>query len=104
MYPFRTRGSHFGSASAEESPAKEPKADARTRTRDRFITREGRVRDRRPRPGTRGHGLAGNRAVSPPLEWTHVPARARAGVPVLYPATLTLVRGLGGVSRRRRSA
>jgi hypothetical protein len=40
MYPFGTRGLHFGVASAEESPAKEAKADARTRTGDPFITSE----------------------------------------------------------------
>jgi len=49
-------------------------ADARTRTGDPFITRERQVRDTRPREGTRGHVFPGNRAVSPLLQWTGVPA------------------------------
>jgi hypothetical protein len=48
-YPFRTQTQPFSVASAEEVPAKRPKADARTRTGDPFITRERRVRDRRAR-------------------------------------------------------
>ncbi|MDQ3163943.1 MAG: hypothetical protein M3Q92_14145, partial [Actinomycetota bacterium] len=35
-------------------------ADARIRTADPFITREGRVRNARPRAGTRGHVFAAN--------------------------------------------
>src|SRR5918996_6475820 len=61
------------------------RADARTRTGDPFITRGRRLRDGRPRAGTRGHVLAGNWAVLELLGWTRVPARARAHVPVLYP-------------------
>ena len=38
MYPFRTREPPSTVAKAEESPASEPKADARTRTGDPFIT------------------------------------------------------------------
>jgi hypothetical protein len=38
MHPFRTRKPPSTVASAEENPAKEPKADARTRTGDPFIT------------------------------------------------------------------
>src|SRR5918992_1514508 len=85
MYPFRTREPPSTVAKAEESPASEPKADARTRTGDPFITRERQVGDARPRKGTRGDVLARNQAVSRPSEWTRVPARARADVPVLYP-------------------
>jgi hypothetical protein len=40
MYLFRTRRPRASVVSAEESPAKEPKADARTRTGDPFITSE----------------------------------------------------------------
>ena len=40
MYPFRTQTHPFSVASAEEVPAKEPKADALTRTADPFITSE----------------------------------------------------------------
>jgi hypothetical protein len=64
------------------------RADARTRTGDPFITRERHVGDGRPRKATHGHVLAGNQAVSRPSEWTRVPARARADVPVLYPRCL----------------
>jgi hypothetical protein len=46
------------------------------------------MRDARPRKGTRGDVLAENQAVSRSLEWTRVPARARADVPVLYPRCL----------------
>src|SRR5918994_5440790 len=60
-------------------------ADARTRTGDPFITRERRVRDARPRAGTRGHVLAGVRPFERVGGGTRVPARARADVPVLYP-------------------
>ena len=60
-------------------------ADARTRTEDPFITRERRVRDARPRAGTRGHVLAGVRPFERVGGGTRVPARARADVPVLYP-------------------
>ncbi len=63
MYPFRTRSPRFSVANAEETPAKAAKADARTRTGDPFITREGRVRDARPFAGTSGHVLAGKEAV-----------------------------------------
>jgi hypothetical protein len=41
-------------------PANRPRADARTRTGDPFITRERQVRDARLLAGTRGHFLAGN--------------------------------------------
>jgi hypothetical protein len=47
--------------------------------------RERRVRDGRARPGTRGHVSPGDRTVSPPWQWTGVPAHARAHVPVSYP-------------------
>jgi hypothetical protein len=40
MYPFRTREPPSTVAKAEKSPANEPKADARTRTGDPFITSE----------------------------------------------------------------
>jgi hypothetical protein len=40
MYPFRTRKPCASVAGAEEVPAKSPKADARTRTGDPFITSE----------------------------------------------------------------
>ena len=40
MYPFRTREPPSAVAKAEESPASEPKADARIRTADPFITSE----------------------------------------------------------------
>ena len=40
MYPSCTRKPPIGVASTEEAPAKEPKADARTRTADPFITSE----------------------------------------------------------------
>jgi hypothetical protein len=73
-------------ASTGESPCKSDEADARTRTGDPFITRERRVRDARPREGTRGHVLAGNSMILQLKQWTRVPARARAYVPVLYPA------------------
>src|SRR5918992_2963055 len=95
MYPFRTREPPSTVAKAEESPASEPKADARTRTGDPFITRERQVGDARPRKGTRGDVLAGNQAVSRPSEWTRVPARARADVPVLYPRCLVRQRAVG---------
>jgi hypothetical protein len=52
MYPFLTRKLLFSVANAEEVPAKGPKADARTRTGDPFITRERQV-------GTRVHSRAG---------------------------------------------
>ncbi len=49
------------SASASDEKSLEiERADARTRTADPFITREGRVGDARPRAGTRGHVIAGN--------------------------------------------
>ena len=70
------------------------RADARTRTGDPFITKERRVGDARPRKGTRGHVLAGNQAVSRPLEWTRVPARAQADAPVLYPRCLVRQRAV----------
>src|ERR687892_1908571 len=85
MYPFRTRKPRSGAATAKENPAKWPKADARTRTGDPFITRERRVRDARPRAGTCGHVLAGVRPFERVGGGTRVPARARADVPVLYP-------------------
>src|ERR671910_2702475 len=40
MYPFRTRTPAIRGCDGEEIPAKEPKADARTRTGDPFITSE----------------------------------------------------------------
>jgi hypothetical protein len=40
MYPFRTRTPRASVASREKRPAKELKADARTRTGDPFITSE----------------------------------------------------------------
>ena len=43
------------------------------------------MRDGRALAGTRGHIFPGEEAVSPLLQWTHVPARAQADVPVLYP-------------------
>ncbi len=70
----------------EKKPCKSARADARTRTGDPFITRERRVNGGRPLAGTSGHVYAANDPVSPLLEWTHVPAGAPAGVPVLYPA------------------
>ena len=42
-----------------------------------------------------GGVLAGNQAVSRPSEWTRVPARARADVPVLYPRCLMRQRAVG---------
>jgi hypothetical protein len=59
--------------------------DARTRTGDPFITREGRVGDARPLADTSGYVLAGNCAVLAIVGRTRVDARARAHVPVLYP-------------------
>jgi hypothetical protein len=75
-----------------ENPCKSAKADARTRTGDPFITRERRVRDRRPFTGTRGHVLAADRPDFTHIQWTGVPARARADVPVLYPAGANALR------------
>ena len=86
MYPFRTQRPRAGFAGTDEIPANGPKADARTRTADPFITSEGRVRDARPLGGTSGHVLAGNGAVLQPTHWTRLPARVRACVPVLYPS------------------
>jgi hypothetical protein len=43
------------------------------------------VRDARPLAGTRGHVFPGDQAVSLLNQWTRVPARAHADVPVLYP-------------------
>src|SRR5918996_6253195 len=86
MYPFRTRKPRSGAATAKENPAKWPKADARTRTGDPFITREKQVRDGRPRAGTWRHLLAGNWVLSQASRWTRVPASARVDVPVLYPS------------------
>jgi hypothetical protein len=40
MYPFRTRKATVNVAGTEEVPAKGPKADARIRTGDPFITSE----------------------------------------------------------------
>src|SRR5918999_5314454 len=85
MYLFRTRRPRASVVSAEESSPSEPKADARTRTGDPFITRERRVRDARPLAGTAGHAFSGDQAVSALEEWTRVRARARADVPVSYP-------------------
>jgi hypothetical protein len=65
------------------------RADARTRTGDPFITRERQVRDARPLAGTGRQSLAGNRAVLQLEQWTRMPARARADVPVLYPPRAT---------------
>jgi hypothetical protein len=56
---------------------------------DPFITRERQVRDARPLAGTGRQSLAGNRAVLQLEQWTRMPARARADVPVLYPPRAT---------------
>jgi hypothetical protein len=61
------------------------RADARARTGDPFITREGQARDGRPLAGTGGHVFPGDEAVPRLIQWTRIPARARADVPVLYP-------------------
>ena len=84
----------LGVPTQTKAPGNRPEADARTRTGDPFITRERQVRDGRPRAGTRGHVLAGNQVVSRPSEWTRVPARARAYVPVLYPRCLVRQRAV----------
>src|SRR5215203_6169674 len=86
MYPFRTRESPRALPAQAKVPCKSEEADARTRTGDPFITRERQVGDARPRPGTRGRVFPVDHTVSALWQWTRVPARARADVPVLYPA------------------
>jgi hypothetical protein len=81
----QTRTDPKATRPGDETPWRSRRADARTRTEDPFITRERRVRDGRPLAGTRGSVLAGKWAVPQLLRWTRVPARARVGVPVLYP-------------------
>jgi len=66
----RAPGWHAGMVIA----GRQEKADARTRTGDPFITREGRVGDARPLAGTRGHVLAGNSSVLQVRQGTLVPA------------------------------
>jgi len=59
MYPFVPEG-HALALPDDNIPANAVKADARIRTADPFITREGQVADARPLAGPRGHVLAGN--------------------------------------------
>ena len=70
MYPFRTRRLALVLPTQTKAPATRPKADARTRTGDPFITREGRVRNTRPPADTCGHVFPASLLVRPSRMWT----------------------------------